>query len=110
MTGKKASLQWSDASNNFFFLEKGVVLYDCIQFKVKRRRGAPALAFDQGETLFLSFKKNFYTVVVENFIPRSLCGSVIAASGLLTIELQKDVALAVDDIYDAEENVFICET
>jgi len=107
---KVKSSRWYDASENNYFLETGVVSFHSIQFRVQRKRGAPALAFDQGEKLFLSHKNSFYTVVVSSFTPHSRCGSVIAASGLLTLDLQEDVAQALTAYsykYDFETDVLL---
>jgi hypothetical protein len=84
--------EWCDANNDAFKLTTGRVVDGCISFHVQRRRGAPALAFDLGERLWLCHRGQFYDVEVAAFTPRSRCGSVIAASGLLILVRQEDIA------------------
>jgi hypothetical protein len=91
---KSKARGWVDANNNDFYLTSGRVNASCITFRVKRRRGAPALTFDIGERLFLSNSRNFYTAEVISFVPHSRCGSVVAASGILSLDHHEDIARA----------------
>lgn len=88
--------EWSDAHNNEFYFSMGKTASGGITFQVKRRRGAPALSFSIGERLFLTHNRNYYTAEVVSFEPHNRCGSVIAASGLICITYQEDIAEAVD--------------
>jgi hypothetical protein len=91
--GRRAR-EWCDANNNAFKLTAGRIVDGCILFHVQRRRGAHALTFDLGERLWLCHRGEFYDAEVSAFTPRSRCGSVIAASGLLVLVRQEDIAQA----------------
>ena len=93
---KKKTCEWVDAINNDFFLTSGRVQSHCITFHVKRRRGAPALTFDIGESIVLSHNKCLHTAYVISFIPHNPCGSVVAASGLLSLDNHEGIARALD--------------
>jgi hypothetical protein len=90
----RKSREWVDATNNEFKLIDGKVWDNCICFQAKRRIHSSSLRFDIGQLLFLYNQGQYYVAEVTSFAPRSRCGSVIAASGLLTLVLQEDIAQA----------------
>jgi len=92
---RKKTNRWCDAYKNDFYLTSGEVRIDCITFRVKRTNRAPALSFSIGERLFITHRQITYTAEVSSFLPHSRCGSVIAASGLISLVPQEDIASAV---------------
>jgi hypothetical protein len=90
-TPPKNARGWRHADNEFT-LTNGRIQDGFIRFHVKRTRGAPALVFSMGKAYTLSCGGGLYDVRVNTFIPRTLVGSVVSASGEVSFFYHSEVA------------------
>lgn len=78
--------------DSYFTLSDGIVDGGFLKFHVKRARGSPALVFSMGQTFTLIHNKILYEVVVNTFVPRTLVGSVVSASGQISFFYHDEIA------------------
>lgn len=78
--------------DNCFALSGGKVEGGFLKFHVKRTTGAPALVFAMGQAFTLTHGTKFYEVIVNTFVPRTLVGSVVSASGEISFLYHDEIA------------------
>jgi hypothetical protein len=83
--------------DNCFALTGGKVEGGFLKFHVKRTTGAPALVFTMGQQFTLTHGSKFYEVTVNTFVPRTLVGSVVSASGEISFFYHDEIAEILSD-------------
>lgn len=82
---------WTDEDKKFT-LTNGRIKDYRMRFHVKRTRKSPPLFFGKGEMVTLHHKGKSYDVMVSTFAPRTLVGSVVAASGEISFFFHDEAA------------------